>query len=91
MLFQYRPFSTASIVTRLTTDVTNVQNAYQMLIKLAVRGPVMLIVSMIVSFRINRQISLIFLAIVPVLGVLLALIVRKVHPVLKRFSIPMTT
>lgn len=77
-------FSTASIVTRLTTDVTNVQNAYQMLIKLAVREPVMLIVSMIVSFRINRQISLIFLAIVPVLGVLLALIVRKVHPVFEK-------
>ena len=77
-------FSTASIVTRLTTDVTNVQNAYQMLIKLAVRGPVMLIVSMIVSFRINHQISLIFLAIVPVLGVLLALIVRKVHPVFEK-------
>ena len=77
-------FSTASIVTRLTTDVTNVQNAYQMLIKLAVRGPVMLIVSMIVSFRINRQISLIFLEIVPVLGVLLALIVRKVHPVFEK-------
>lgn len=77
-------FSTASIVTRLTTDVTNVQNAYQMIIKLAVRGPVMLIVSMIVSFRINRQISLIFLAIVPVLGVLLALIVRKVHPVFEK-------
>lgn len=77
-------FSTASIVTRLTTDVTNVQNAYQMLIKLAVRGPVMLIVSMIVSFRINRQISLIFLAIVPVLGVLLALIVRKVHPIFEK-------
>ena len=77
-------FSTASIVTRLTTDVTNVQNAYQMLIKLAVRGPVMLIVSMIVSFRINRQISLIFLTIVPVLGILLALIVRKVHPVFEK-------
>ena len=77
-------FSTASIVTRLTTDVTNVQNAYQMLIKLAVRGPVMLIVSMIVSFRINRLISLIFLAIVPVLGILLALIVRKVHPVFEK-------
>ena len=77
-------FSTASIVTRLTTDATNVQNAYQMLIKLAVRGPVMLIVSMIVSFRINRQISFIFLAIVPVLGVLLALIVRKVHPVFEK-------
>ena len=77
-------FSTASIVTRLTTDVTNVQNAYQMLIKLAVRGPVMLIFSMIVSFRINRQISLIFLAVVPILGVLLALIVRKVHPVFEK-------
>ena len=77
-------FSTASIVTRLTTDVTNLQNAYQMLIKLAVRGPVMLIVSMIVSFRINRQISLIFLTIVPVLGILLALIVRKVHPVFEK-------
>ena len=77
-------FSTASIVTRLTTDVTNVQNAYQMLIKLAVRGPVILIVSMIVSFRINRQISLIFLVIVPVLGILLALIVRKVHPVFEK-------
>lgn len=77
-------FSTASIVTRLTTDVTNVQNAYQMLIKLAVRGPVMLIVSMIVSFRINRQISLIFLAIVPILGILLAIIVRKVHPIFEK-------
>lgn len=44
-------FSTASIVTRLTTDVTNLQNAYQMLIRMAVRGPVMLIFSMIVSFR----------------------------------------
>ncbi|MGN1230881.1 MAG: ABC transporter transmembrane domain-containing protein, partial [Anaerotignum sp.] len=45
-------FSTASIVTRLTTDVTNIQNAYQMLIRMAVRGPVMLLFCVIVSFRI---------------------------------------
>ena len=58
-------FSTASIVTRLTTDVTNIQNAYQMLIRMAVRGPVMLVFSMIVSFRINTTIALIFLAVIP--------------------------
>ena len=53
-------FSTASIVTRLTTDVTNIQNAYQMLIRMAIRGPVMLVFSMIVSFRINSTIAWIF-------------------------------
>ncbi len=74
-------FSTASIVTRLTTDVTNVQNAYQMLIRMAVRGPVMLVFAMVVSFRIHRQISLIFLLVIPVMAFLLLLIVRKVHPV----------
>ena len=57
-------FSTASIVTRLTTDVTNVQNAYQMLLRMAIRGPFMLLFSMIVSFRISTQISLIFLAVI---------------------------
>lgn len=50
-------FSTASIVTRLTTDTTNVQNAFQMLMRMAIRAPVMLIFSMIVSFRISRDIS----------------------------------
>lgn len=54
-------FSTSSIVTRLTTDITNIQNAYQMLIRMAIRGPVMLIFSMIVSFRINSTIAWIFL------------------------------
>ena len=77
-------FSTASIVTRLTTDVTNIQNAYQMLIRIAIRGPVMLIFAMIVSFRIDSQISLMFIAIIPVLAALLVLIIIKVHPVFKR-------
>lgn len=77
-------FSTSSIVTRLTTDVTNIQNAYQMLIRMAIRGPVMLIFSMIVSFRINSTIAWIFLAVIPVMAVLLLLIVKKVSPVFNR-------
>ena len=77
-------FSTASIVTRLTTDVTNVQNAYQMLIRMAVRGPIMLVFSMIVSFRINTTIALIFLAVIPIMAVLLLLIIRKVGPLFNR-------
>lgn len=77
-------FSTASIVTRLTTDVTNIQNAYQMLIRMAVRGPVMILFAMIVSFRINREISMVFLFIIPLLGILLLLIVRNVHPIFRR-------
>lgn len=77
-------FSTASIVTRLTTDVTNIQNAYQMLIRMAVRGPVMLVFSMIVSFRINTTIALIFLAVIPIMALLLLLIIRKVRPLFGR-------
>lgn len=74
-------FSTASIVTRLTTDVTNLQNAYQMLIRMAIRGPFMLIFSMIVAFRIAPRISLIFLGVIPVLAIPLYLITRSVHPI----------
>lgn len=77
-------FSTASIVTRLTTDVTNIQNAYQMLIRMAVRGPVMLVFSMIVSFRINTTIALIFLAVIPIMALLLLLVIRKVGPLFGR-------
>ncbi len=77
-------FSTASIVTRLTTDVTNIQNSYQMLIRMAIRGPIMLIFSMAVSFSISSSISMIFLGIIPVMAFLLVLIVRKVHPVFTR-------
>ncbi len=77
-------FSTASIVTRLTTDVTNIQNSYQMLIRMAIRGPIMLIFSMAVSFSISSSIAWIFLAIIPVMAALLLLIVRSVHPVFSR-------
>ena len=77
-------FSTASIVTRLTTDVTNLQNAYLMIIRMAIRGPVMILFSMIVAMRINLEISMTFLVVIPILAVLLALIVLRVHPIFKR-------
>ena len=77
-------FSTASIVTRLTTDVTNVQNAYQMLIRMAIRGPMMILFSMIVAFQINRNISLMFLVLIPLLAIGLYFIIRGVNPVFKR-------
>ena len=77
-------FSTSSIVTRLTTDVTNLQNAYQMIIKMAIRGPIMIVFAMVVSFRISREISLIFLLLIPILAVGLIAIVRTVHPVFQR-------
>ena len=77
-------FSTASIVTRLTTDVTNVQNAFQMLMRMAIRSPVMLIFSMIVSFRISRDISMTFLIILPILAVALFFIIRSVFPIFTR-------
>ena len=77
-------FSTASIVTRLTTDVTNIQNAYQMIIRIAVRCPVMLVFSLTMAFSINPQLSLIFLACIPVLGVGLYLIMSRAHPVFER-------
>lgn len=77
-------FSTASIVTRLTTDVTNIQNAYQMLLRMAVRGPVMLVFAMIVSFRINTTVALVFLAVIPIMALLLLLIICKVGPIFTR-------
>ena len=69
-------FSTAGLVTRLTTDVTNVQNAFQMIIRIAVRAPLTLITSMAMCFFISRELSLIFLAALCFLGVMLALIMR---------------
>ena len=76
-------FSTSSIITRLTTDVTNVMNAYQMLVKFAVRGPGMMVFAMIASFRISKEISLIFLFMIPLLGLGIFLIISKVHPIFK--------
>ena len=77
-------FSTASIITRLTTDVTNVQNAYQMLTRLAVRAPLMIVFALIFSFHIDSRLSLIFLAAIPVLGSGLWLIMTHVHPIFVR-------
>lgn len=77
-------FSTSSLVTRLTTDVTNVQNAYQMIIRIAVRTPLMLIFSMVMSFSINWKIALIFIAILPFLSITLYIIITKVMPIYKR-------
>ena len=74
-------FSASSLVTRMTTDVINIQNAFMMIIRIAVRSPIMLVVSVIMSFTINWKIALIFLAIIPVLGVGLFLIFRKVDPI----------
>lgn len=77
-------FSTASIVTRLTTDVTNVQNAYQMLIRLGVRAPLMMVVALFFSFRIDASLSTIFLGAIPILGIGLGLIMSRVHPIFER-------
>lgn len=77
-------FSTASIITRLTTDVTNVQNAFQMIIRLAVRAPMMIVFALIFSFRIDAKLSLIFLAVIPILGLGLGLIMSHVHPIFVR-------
>lgn len=77
-------FSASSIITRLTTDVTNIQNAYQMLIRLGVRAPIMIIFAMIFSFRIDAKLSMIFIAVIPILGLGLCLIISHVHPIYVR-------
>ncbi len=76
-------FSTASIVTRLSTDVTNVQNAFQMTIRTAVRCPVMLVFALIICFTINKRLASVFLIMVPIVGAALAFISIKVHPYFK--------
>ncbi|MDK2904266.1 MAG: ATP-binding cassette, subfamily multidrug efflux pump [Eubacteriaceae bacterium] len=77
-------FSTASLITRQTTDITNIQNAYQMIIRVAVRAPIMLIFSLVMAFSINPELSLIFLAVIPLLGVGLYVIVVKAHPIFEK-------
>ncbi len=77
-------FSTASLVTRLTTDVTRVQDAYQMILRIAVRAPVMLIFSLIMAFAINAQLSLVFLVCIPILALGLIMIMKNAHPVFER-------
>lgn len=77
-------FSTSSIVTRLTTDVTNVQNAFQMIVRMAFRAPLMLIFSLGMAFSINPRLSLIFLVCIPFLGAGLYLIMTHAHPIFER-------
>ena len=76
-------YSTAGLVTRLTTDVTNVQNAFQMIIRMLARAPFMLIASMVMSFYINAKLSLIFLGAIVFLGISLYLIISKAYPTFK--------
>lgn len=73
-------FSSASLVTRLTTDVTNVQNAYQIIIRIAVRAPMMLIIGVVMSVIISPRLSLIFLVISPIFVILLGLIIKAAYP-----------
>lgn len=73
-------FSTASLITRLTTDVTNVQNAFQMIIRMLVRAPFMMVSALIMAFYINSEVSVIFLAIIPILALAIYFIMSKAHP-----------
>ena len=77
-------FSSSSLITRLTTDVTNVQNAYQMVIRILVRSPLILIFSLVMTFHINRELSMIYLVIVPIMIVGLGLIIRFAHPLFEK-------
>lgn len=77
-------FSTSSLVTRLTTDVTNVQQAYMMIIRLAIRSPLMLIFSFTMAVIMGGKIAAIFLVTIPILGIGLFLIIRKVMPLFKK-------
>ena len=77
-------FSTGSIVTRLTTDVTNVQQAFQMIIRITVRAPGMLLFALIAAFSVNHRLSLVFVAVLPVLGLGMFIIIKKVYPLFNK-------
>ena len=77
-------FSTAGLVTRMTTDVTNVQNTYQMVIRTAFRSPFMLLFSLIAAFFVDRKLSLVFLIFIPILGLGLYLIASNAHPIFEK-------
>lgn len=77
-------FSTSSIVTRLTTDITNIQNAYQMVVRVAIRSPIMLVFALVMSFMLNPRLALVFIIAIPILGIGLYIIMSKAHPIFKR-------
>lgn len=77
-------FSTSSLVTRMTTDVTNIQMAYMMIVRVAFRCPVMMIVSLAMTYSINWQMGVIFTILVPILGAGLFVIFKKVDPIFNK-------
>lgn len=77
-------YSTASIVTRLTTDVTNVQMAFMMIIRVAVRSPFMLISAMIMAFNVAGSLAFVFLGCIPILAIALYFIMTRTHPIFER-------
>ena len=77
-------FSASSLVTRMTTDVTNVQMAYMMIIRTVVRAPLMLIFSLIMGFVMGGRLALIFLFTIPVLGIGLGLVIKKTMPLFRK-------
>ena len=77
-------FSTGGIVTRLTTDVTNLQNAYQMIIRIAVRCPFTMICALVMAFVVNAKLSLVYLIIIPILGFILYQIMSHAHPIFEK-------
>lgn len=74
-------FSTAGLVTRLMTDVTNIQNAYQMVLRMCVRAPLTLICAMAMTFVINAELSMVFLYAIAFLGIVLIFIMKFAHPI----------
>ena len=77
-------FSVSSLVTRLTTDVTNVQNAYMMIVRTAIRCPLMLVFSFAMAFIMGGRLACIFLLVIPILAIGLALVIRKTIPLFRR-------
>lgn len=77
-------FSTAGLVTRMTTDVTNVQNTYQMVIRTAFRSPFMFLFSLIAAFMVDKKLSLVFLIFIPILALGLFLIASNAHPIFEK-------
>ena len=74
-------FSASSLVTRLTTDVTNVQNSFQMIIRIAIRSPLMIAFSLVMAFMISPKLAMVFVVVLPVLGAGLLLIMKFAHPI----------
>lgn len=82
--FNIDRFSASSLVTRLTTDVINLQNAYQMIVRVALRSPAMLIFSLAMAIRISPKLSIIFLIAIPILGAFVFFLMSSVHPIFER-------